>query len=130
TIGDFDPKIFPIPNLLRQCIIEAYQNDYTNYPAGDGILDLRQAVGDLLRRTEGIDYAKDEIQITSGGRPIIYSLFKTVVNKGDKVIDTVPSWNNNHYVHMNDGLHCKIDVLPENNFMPSAADIAPHIKGA
>lgn len=130
TIGDFDPSIFPIPSLLKEYIIAAYQNNHTNYPAGDGILQLRQAVGDLFRRVENIDYANDEIQISSGGRPIIYTLFKTVVNKGDKVIYTVPSWNNNHYVHMNDGIHCKIEVLPENNFMPTAADIAPHIKDA
>ncbi len=130
TIGDFDSSIFPIPDLLKQYIIEAYQNNKTNYPPGDGILELRQAVGDLFRRVEGIDYSNDEIQISSGGRPVIYTLFKTVVNKGDKVIYTVPSWNNNHYVHMNDGEHCKITVSQENNFMPTAAEIAPHIKGA
>ncbi|MCC6186567.1 MAG: aminotransferase class I/II-fold pyridoxal phosphate-dependent enzyme, partial [Chitinophagaceae bacterium] len=94
------------------------------------LLVLRQAVGDMFRRAEGIDYQNDEILIASGGRPLIYSLFKAIVDKGDKVIYTVPSWNNNHYVHMNDGAHCVVDVFPEHNFMPRASDIAPHIKGA
>ena len=31
TIGDFNPKIFPIPNELKNEIINAYQNGETNY---------------------------------------------------------------------------------------------------
>jgi aspartate aminotransferase len=130
TIGDFDPSIFPIPEVFEEEIIKAYREHRTNYPPADGILPLRQSVGDLFRRTAGIDYKNDEILIASGGRPLIYSLFKTIVDKGDKVIYTVPSWNNNHYVHMNDGEHCVVDVFPEYNFMPRVSDIAAHIKGA
>lgn len=130
TIGDFDPQIFPIPTALEEGIIKAYRDKKTNYPPGDGLLSLRQAVGDLFRRVEGIDYANDEIQICSGGRPVIYALFKTIVDEGDKVIYTVPSWNNNHYANMHNANSCKITVTPENNFMPTAEDIAPHISGA
>lgn len=130
TIGDFDPEIFPIPALLEQKIIEAYQSRFTNYPAGDGVLELRQAVADYFQRWHGITYTTSEIQIASGGRPLIYSLFRTIVDEGDKVIYAVPSWNNNHYVHMNWGQHCPIETYPENAFMPRAADIAPHISAA
>jgi aspartate aminotransferase len=130
TIGDFDPAEFPIPQALEDKIVAAYREHYTNYPPGDGVLELRQAVGSFIEDHLGISYNTSEIQIASGGRPLIYSLFKTIVDKGDKVIYAVPSWNNNHYVHMNDGEHCMIEALPENNFMPLAADIAPHIKGA
>lgn len=130
TIGDFDPQIFPIPTALEEGIIKAYRDKKTNYPPGDGLLSLRQAVGDLFRRVEGIDYANDEIQICSGGRPVIYALFKTIVDAGEKVIYTVPSWNNNHYASMHNANSCQITVTPENNFMPTAADIAPHISGA
>jgi aspartate aminotransferase len=130
TIGDFDPNEFPIPAELEDKIVNAYRAHYTNYPPGDGVLELRQAVSTFIEDQLGISYNTTEIQIASGGRPLIYSLYKTIVDKGDKVIYAVPSWNNNHYVHMNDGEHCMIEALPENNFMPLAADIAPHIKGA
>lgn len=130
TIGDFDPAIFPIPQALEDEIIKAYQQHRTNYPPADGILSLRQAIGDLFRKEAAVDYRNDEILIASGGRPLIYSLFKALIDSGDKVIYTVPSWNNNHYVHMNGGEHCVVDVFPEYNFMPRAADIAPHIAGA
>ena len=130
TIGDFDPSIFPIPIEYEEAIIKAYQAHRTNYPPADGLLILRNTIADLFRRGEQIDYKNDEVLIASGGRPLIYSLFKAIVDKGDKVIYTVPSWNNNHYVHMNGGTHCVVDVFPEHNFMPRASDIAPHIQGA
>lgn len=130
TIGDFDPSIFPIPLELENLIIDAYKKHYTSYPAADGIVELRQAVSGFLKEWEGLDYAPNEIQIAAGGRPLIYTIFKTIVDKGDKVIYAVPSWNNNHYVHMSEAVHCMIEATPENNFMPTAADIAPHIAGA
>ncbi|MGZ4079780.1 MAG: hypothetical protein ACXVDW_20760, partial [Bacteroidia bacterium] len=43
TIGDFNPKIFPIPAELKKAIISAYEDDQTNYPAADGMLELRQS---------------------------------------------------------------------------------------
>jgi aspartate aminotransferase len=130
TIGDFDPSIFPIPQRLEDLIIESYKDRNTNYPPADGVLELRQAVSKFIKEWEGIEYATDEILIASGGRPLIYTLFKTLVDKGDKVIYPVPSWNNNHYVHLTDGVHCVIDATPENNFMPTVEDIAPCLNGA
>jgi aspartate aminotransferase len=130
TIGDVDPKIFPIPDAYKAAIIDAYQHNYTNYPSAEGIVELRQSVAHFVKKHQGLDYTLNEIQIASGGRPLIYSLFATLVNAGDKIIYAVPSWNNNHYVNINMGEHCVIEALPENNFMPSAADIAPHLDGA
>lgn len=130
TIGDFNPHIFPIPTQLQQEIIKAYQDHQTNYPPGDGVYELRKAVSNFLKHWEGLDYDVNEIQIASGGRPLIYTIFKTLVDKGDKVIYAAPSWNNNHYTHLTNGEHCVIECSAENNFMPTADDIAPHIKGA
>lgn len=130
TIGDFDSSVFPIPKELENEIIKSYQQYYTTYPAAEGILELRQSVSSFIKEREGLEYNVNEIQIAAGGRPLIYSLFRAIVDKGDKVIYAVPSWNNNHYVHFNEAQHVVIEATAENNFMPTAADIAPHIKGA
>ena len=130
TIGDFDPSFFPIPTGLKKGIQEAYENGYTNYPPADGIPALREAVADFADHWYDMRYAPNEILIASGGRPLIYSAFKSIVDPGDKVIYAVPSWNNNHYAHMNGGAHCVIEVTADAAFMPTAADIKPHIDGA
>lgn len=130
TVGDFDPKIFPIPQELEDYIIEAYRQHFTNYPPGEGSLELREAVSKFSKTYQGLNYNSDEILIASGGRPLIYALFRAIVDKGDKVIYAVPSWNNNHYVHFVEGEHIVVEARAENAFMPTADDIRPYIKEA
>lgn len=130
TVGDFDPQIFPIPKELEDEIVEAYRNRFTNYPPGEGSLELREAVAEFAKKYQGLEYSTDEILIASGGRPLIYALFRAVCDEGDKVIYAVPSWNNNHYVHFVSGQHIVVEAKPENNFMPVAEDIRPHIQDA
>ena len=130
TIGDFDSSIFPIPAKLEEEIIKAYKNHQTTYPPADGILALRESVAKFIKEREGLDFSTNEILIAAGGRPLIYTLYRAIVDKGDKVIYSVPSWNNNHYVHFTEGRHEVIETTAENNFMPTADDIKPHIKDA
>jgi aspartate aminotransferase len=130
TVGDFDPAIFPIPKELEDAIVEAYRRHFTNYPAAEGNLDLREAILSFTKDTEGLDYGTSEILVASGGRPLIYAAFRAICDKGDKIIYAVPSWNNNHYTHFVGGEHIVIEAKPENNFMPAAADIKSHIRNA
>ena len=130
TIGDFDSSEFPIPALLREEIKKAYDEGYTTYPIADGETDLRKAVSGFLKDKQSLDIDISEILIAAGGRPLIYAAFRAIVDKGEKVIYPVPSWNNNHYTHFTEGEHVKIQTLQENNFMPTAEQIRPHVKGA
>ncbi len=77
-----------------------------------------------------MNYDVREILIAAGGRPLIYALYRAIVDKDDKVIYSVPSWNNNHYVHFVEGNHVVLETTAENNFMPTAEDINPHIHDA
>ena len=130
TVGDFDPAIFPIPKELEDAIVDAYRKHFTNYPTAEGNLDLREALHTFIKDAEGLDYGTGEILVAAGGRPLIYAVFRAVCDKGDKVIYAVPSWNNNHYTHFVSGEHIVIEAKAENNFMPTADDIRPHIKEA
>lgn len=130
TVGDFDPSIFPIPKELENEIVEAYRHHFTNYPAAEGNLDLREAITSFIKEMEGLDYGPNEILVASGGRPLIYAVFRAICDKGDKIIYAVPSWNNNHYTHFVEGQRVEVEAKAENNFMPRAADIFPHLKDA
>lgn len=130
TVGDFDPNIFPIPKELEDGIIDAYRKHFTNYPAAEGNLDLRESISAFLKDREGLDYNTQEILVSSGGRPLIYALFRVLVDPGDKVIYAVPSWNNNHYTHLNGGVHVVVEATAENNFMPTAEALRPHVGSA
>ncbi len=130
TIGDFDSSIFRIPQIFENEIIQSFKEGFTTYPPAEGSLELRQAVSSFILDRENIHYDTNEILIAAGGRPLIYSAFRAVVDKADKIIYAVPSWNNNHYVHFTEAEHVVIESKLENNFMPTAIEIAEHIKGA
>jgi len=130
TIGDFDSNIYPIPAELKQGIIDAYGDNQTNYPPADGMLSLRQSVSAFLKSRYNLDYNAGQILISGGSRPLIYSTFLAVVDPGDTVIFPIPSWNNNHYSDLTGAKAIMVETRPEHNFMPTADDIRPHIKGA
>lgn len=130
TIGDFNPALFPIPDELKQEIVKAYENDHTNYPAAEGVVELREAVSAFLKNYGGLDYSKNEILIAGGARPVIYAIYQAIVDPGDKVIFPVPSWNNNHYTYLSRAQQVMIEASPENNFMPTPDEIKPHLQEA
>lgn len=128
TIGDFNPEIFPIPEDFKNEIKLAYENGKTNYPAANGIIELRRAVSDLLFTHGGLEYGENEILIAGGGRPLIYAIYQALLDPGDTVIFPVPSWNNNHYCHLCGAVPLPIHTCAETNFMLAAEDIQPHIE--
>ncbi|GAB3308863.1 aminotransferase class I/II-fold pyridoxal phosphate-dependent enzyme [Hymenobacter humi] len=130
TIGDFDPAIFPIPAELNAGIQQAYQQGHTNYPPAAGISELRQAISEFLKTRQGLEYGPNDILIAGGSRPLIYATYRALVDPGDRVIFPLPSWNNNHYCHLTGAMPVAVDTLPENNFMPTAADLAPYLADA
>ena len=130
TIGDFDTRIFPIPAALNAGIQQAYQAGLTNYPPAAGLAELREAVAAFLQTRQGLTYSPAEILVASGSRPLIYAAYRAIVDPGDRVIFPLPSWNNNHYCHLTGATPVTVPTGPENNFMPTAADLALHVAGA
>ena len=131
TIGDLNSNIYPIPELLKEEIQKAYQENLTNYPPANGLQSLRKAVENDLKSRWNLDYsANSEILITAGSRPLIYAIFKTIVDEGDKVVYPIPSWNNNHYAYMTSAEGIEIKTTPENNFLPTADDLRGKLKSA
>ncbi|MCX7878100.1 MAG: aminotransferase class I/II-fold pyridoxal phosphate-dependent enzyme [Ignavibacteria bacterium] len=131
TIGDFNPYIFPIPTELQEEIIRAYRENETNYPPADGLIETRKAVSEFLIKNESLEYnPNSEVLIAAGARPLIYAVYQTLVEPRESVIFPVPSWNNNHYTHLSHANKIEVLTSPENNFMPTADDLKPHLKDA
>src|SRR6185436_16997532 len=99
-------------------------------PVANGMPELRKAVSGFIKSVQHLDYTADEVLISGGARPLIYGIYKTLIDPGDKVIFPVPSWNNNHYCHLSLAKGIMVETQPENNFMPTADEIRPFIKDA
>ncbi len=130
TIGDLDSNLYPIPDLLKEEIQKAYQNNLTNYPPANGLLSLRTAVSKDLKERWNLDYSADEILVAGGSRPLIYATFRTIVDEGDRVVYPIPSWNNNHYSYLTHAEKIEVETAQSNNFLPTAEELKPHLEGA
>lgn len=130
TIGDLNANLYPIPQRLKEEIQKAYQNNLTNYPPANGLLSLRKAVAEDVKKRYHLDYSPDDILIAGGSRPLIYATYKVIVDEGDKVIYPIPSWNNNHYAYLTNAQKIEVQTSVEHNFLPTADDLRPHLKDA
>jgi aspartate aminotransferase len=130
TVGDFDPRQFRIPASLEQGITQALARGETNYPPGNGLPALREAVVTYYERSLGLRYPVESVLITSGSRPGVYGTYCTLVDPGDRVVYPAPSWNNNYYCHMVGAVADPVTTTAEESFMPSAEVLAPHLRGA
>jgi aspartate aminotransferase len=130
TVGDFDPRQFPIPAPLRTLAVRAFEAGETNYPPSDGVLALRQAVTEYIGREHGVVFPIESVVITAGGRPAIYGLFRCLVDAGDTVLFAAPSWNNDYYADLVGARSVVVPTAPEHGFQPTVDDFAPHLGDA
>src|SRR4051794_28877422 len=127
TVGDFDPRYFPIPNELSEALQAAVARGETNYPNPEGIPALRQAISDYVFRTSGVRYPLDSIVVCSGGRPVLYGAYRAVIDPGDKVLFSVPSWQNDSYAWLTGGESIVVEGSAETGFQPTMEQIRPHL---
>jgi aspartate aminotransferase len=127
TVGDFDPRYFPIPRKLSQAIQSAIARGETNYPNPEGLPGLRQAISDYVFRTAGVRYPLDAIVVCSGGRPVLYGTYRAIVNPGDKVLFSVPSWQNEAYSWLTGGESIIVEATHETGFQPTVDQFRPYL---
>ncbi len=130
TVGDFSPRQFRIPIELESAVARALAAGETNYPPSDGLPELRRNLQGFYRSELGVDYPLDGVLVASGARPLIYALYLSVLDPGDRVVYPIPSWNNNHYCHLAGAAGVPVESHPEEGFQPTAAALAPHLAGA
>ena len=130
TVGDFDPKQFPIPIELRRELVSALEEGQTNYPPSEGLLELREAVCRFYARELGLAFEPKNVLIAGGARPILYVAYRTLLDRGERVVYPTPSWNNNHYAHLAEAEAVPVACGPATRFLPTERELAPALSGA
>jgi len=90
-LGAGEPD-FDTPDHIKQAAIEAINQGKTNYTNVDGIPELKAAIVDKFKRDNGLSYTASQINVSPGGKPVIFNAFMATLNAGDEVIVPAPCW--------------------------------------
>lgn len=130
TVGDFDPKQFPIPRSLRDAVVAAYDGGQTNYPPAEGLPELRKAVAADFARRFGAEVDPSWVIIASGARPVMYSTYRLFLEPGDELCFCVPSWNNGYYGQLTGARMVPVATSAATNFFPTAEQLREPLRTA
>jgi len=83
---------FDTPLHIRDAAIEAMNSGQTRYTAVDGIPELKDAIIQKFSRDNQLEYSADQINVSPGGKPVIFNAFAVTVGAGDEVIIPAPCW--------------------------------------
>ena len=130
TVGDFDPRQFPVPVTLRDEAIAAFERGETNYPPSEGLPALREAIVAFVAREQGTAYPIESVLVASGVRPLMYAACRALLDPGDELVFGVPSWNMNHYAWLTQARPVPLVTVAEHAFHPTLDLIRPHLRSA
>jgi len=84
---------FDTPMHIREAAKKALDEGYTHYTHTAGLLELREAIAEKLRKENNIKADPEtEITVTVGGFAAIFSTLQAVINPGDEVVIPEPVW--------------------------------------
>ena len=83
---------FDTPDNVKQAAIRAIQQGETKYTDVAGTMALRRAAAERFRLDSGLDYAPEEIVVSTGGKQVIFNAMVATMNKGDEAIIPTPCW--------------------------------------
>lgn len=89
SVGEPD---FQTPEHICQAGIDAIQAGQTKYTLVDGLVSLREAICDKLKRDNDLDYSHDEILVSNGAKQNLFNACQVLLNPGDEAIIPTPYW--------------------------------------
>jgi aspartate aminotransferase len=91
SFGAGEPD-FDTPAQIRDAAKQALDEGFTHYTAAAGIMELRRAIADKLRRDNGLDYTPQQVVVTVGGKQAIFTAIYCLCEPGGEVIFPAPYW--------------------------------------
>ena len=83
---------FDTPENVKQAAIRAIAAGQTKYTDVSGTPALKNAIAERFRLDSGLDYAAEEIIVSTGGKQVIYNAMVATLDAGDEVIIPSPCW--------------------------------------
>ena len=89
SLGEPD---FNTPEFIKDAAIQAVNDNYNSYSPVDGYADLKQAIITKFKRDNGLEYAANQIVVSTGAKQSIANVCMVLLNPGDEVLLPAPYW--------------------------------------
>jgi aspartate aminotransferase len=83
---------FDTPDNIKEAAIKAIRDGKTKYTNVDGIPELKEAIVAKFKRENGLSYTPAQVNVSPGGKPVIFNAMIASLNPGDQVVIPAPYW--------------------------------------
>lgn len=119
---------FDTPDYIKKAACEALAAGKVHYTSNYGIMELRQAIADKLKRENHIDYQPSEVLVTVGLSEAVFAVLATILEEGDEILVPDPVWLN--YINVPNLLGAKpvtYSLKEENGFQMDLNEVRAKI---
>ncbi|WP_346432888.1 aminotransferase class I/II-fold pyridoxal phosphate-dependent enzyme [Breoghania sp.] len=89
AIGEPD---FDTPAHIIEAANKAMGEGKTRYTNVDGTAELKAAIQRKFKSENGLDFATEQIVVSTGAKQVIFNVLMAIVDPGDEVIIPAPYW--------------------------------------
>ncbi|MFK7885443.1 MAG: pyridoxal phosphate-dependent aminotransferase [Gammaproteobacteria bacterium] len=89
AVGEPD---FDTPDHIKQAAVEALAAGHTKYTPVPGVAALREAIVAKFKRENALDYAPDNIVVSTGAKQSLINVCLALLEAGDEAILLAPYW--------------------------------------
>ncbi len=89
SLGEPD---FDTPEHIKAAAIQAVKDNWSHYTPVSGFADLRQAVCTKFKRDNNLDYAPENIIVSTGAKQSLANIIFALIDDGDEMIIPIPYW--------------------------------------
>ncbi|MAW16814.1 MAG: aspartate aminotransferase [Flavobacteriaceae bacterium] len=115
SLGEPD---FNTPDFIKEAAIDAIDSDYNSYTPVDGYVELKEAICEKFKRDNGLNFAPNQIVVSTGAKQSIANAVQVLINPGDDVLLVAPYWVS----------YSAIVILAEGNPIEIRSDIETDFK--
>ncbi|MEE3037582.1 MAG: pyridoxal phosphate-dependent aminotransferase [Bacteroidota bacterium] len=89
SLGEPD---FNTPDFIKDAAKKAVDENFSHYTPVPGLIELRKAICNKLKRDNQLDYEPQHIVVSTGAKQSIANLCLSLLNDGDEVLLPAPFW--------------------------------------
>jgi len=119
---------FDTPENIREEAISAIREGFTHYTTSSGIIELKEAIIEKLKKDNNVEYKTSEIIVSNGAKQCLFNAILTLCNPGDEVLLPIPCWvSYTEQIKFAQAIPVFIKTKQEDTFKLSAAQVEEKI---